>query len=376
MPQGQRVMSTVATQGMARGLLRYSNWDALFIGFSVLHLVALVLFPSIPLIALGLWWNSNTISHNFIHLPFFRSNRWNRAYSVFLSALLGYPQSMWRDRHLAHHRGQLWSVKLSAAVDSEAVAVMALWGTLLYAVPQFFLFVYLPGYAIGMSLCYLHGYFEHFGGTISHYGFAYNVTFFNDGYHVEHHRLPGEHWTRLPAYVWPGTPSSSWPAVLRWIERINIETLERIALHSRTLQSFLLWSHKRALRQLLPHFKNVRRITIIGGGMFPRTAIILRELVPDASITIVDARSDHIDTARQFFNGPFATETRLFDPTCSEDTDLVVIPLSFIGDRGSIYDSPSAPIVLVHDWIWSRPGRGAIVSVLLLKRINVVLKLH
>jgi len=37
-------MDTVAVRGISRGLLRYSNWDALFIGLSVLHLFALVWF--------------------------------------------------------------------------------------------------------------------------------------------------------------------------------------------------------------------------------------------------------------------------------------------------------------------------------------------
>jgi len=369
-------MDTVAVRGISRGLLRYSNWDALFIGLSVLHLFALVWFPSVPVLALGLWWNSNTISHNFIHLPFFRSNRWNRAYSLFLSVLLGYPQTFWRDRHLAHHGGHRLNLKLSPAIVVEAAAVLTLWGVLLYTVPRFFQFVYLPGYLVGLSLCYLHGYFEHSGGTSSHYGFAYNVAFFNDGYHVEHHRLPGEHWTRLPAYVRPATRVSAWPAILRWIERINIETLELVAIRSKWLQRFLLKTHERALRRLLPRISQVRRVTIIGGGMFPRTAILLRALIPKASITIVDAQPGHIQTAMGFLSDDVPTETRLFDPAVTEDTDLLVIPLSFIGDRRTIYRHPPAPIVLVHDWIWSMHGAGAIVSVFLLKRINFVLKDH
>jgi hypothetical protein len=68
------------------------------------------------------------------------------------------------------------------------------------------------------------------------------------------------------------------------------------------------------------------------------------------------------------------SEVRLFDSAISEDADLIVIPLSFIGDRGAIYRTPPARQVLVHDWIWSRHGSGAIVSVLLLKRINLVSK--
>src|SRR5712691_7016852 len=56
-----------------RGILRHSPWDALFIGLAVVHGLLLLVAPFAPVIALGLWWNSNTISHNFIHKPFFRS---------------------------------------------------------------------------------------------------------------------------------------------------------------------------------------------------------------------------------------------------------------------------------------------------------------
>ena len=367
-------METVATHRISRGILRHSRWDAVLIGLSLLHPVAMFLVPSIPVIAIGLWWNSNTISHNFIHLPFFRSSRWNRAYSIFLSLLLGFPQTVWRDRHLAHHNGHRIRTHFSAGIALELGAVLALWGFLLYTVPGFFLFVYLPGYALGLSLCFLHGYFEHAGGTTSHYGFLYNVSFFNDGYHVEHHRLPGEHWTRLPDYVRPGVRASSWPAVFRWIEYISIESLELIALQFPLLQRFLLRTHERALRRLLPALSNVRFVKIIGGGMFPRTAILLRRLIPDAAITIVDANAAHIETAASFLVEHVDSEVRLFDSAVPEDADLIVIPLSFIGDRRAIYRDPPARQVLVHDWIWSRRGSSAIVSILLLKRINLISK--
>src|SRR5881628_16948 len=58
-----------------RGVLQHSSWDALFIALALAHGLALIGFPSIPLIAIGLWWNANTIAHNFIHRPFFRSRR-------------------------------------------------------------------------------------------------------------------------------------------------------------------------------------------------------------------------------------------------------------------------------------------------------------
>ena len=85
-------------------VLRYSQWDALLIGLSCAYAALLLTVPSIPLIGIGLWWTANTVAHNFIHTPFFRSRVLNRGYSLFLSALMGIPQSLWRDRHLRHHR--------------------------------------------------------------------------------------------------------------------------------------------------------------------------------------------------------------------------------------------------------------------------------
>ena len=96
--------SNVRTVG--NSILRHSPWDALLIALAVLHGVLLLVVPSVPLVALGLWWNANTVSHNFIHLPFFRSRVGNRLFSAYLSLLLGLPQSLWKARHLAHHQDQ------------------------------------------------------------------------------------------------------------------------------------------------------------------------------------------------------------------------------------------------------------------------------
>ena len=87
-------------------LLQHSPWDALLAGLALAHGLLLVLVPSVPLVALGMWWNANTISHNFIHLPFFRSRTANRLFSGYLSLLLGVPQSFWKAKHLAHHAGR------------------------------------------------------------------------------------------------------------------------------------------------------------------------------------------------------------------------------------------------------------------------------
>jgi hypothetical protein len=52
--------------------------------------------------------------------------------------------------------------------------------------------------------------------------------------------------------------------------------------------------------------------------------------------------------------------------------DLVVVPLAFRGDRRRFYESPPAPRVAIHDWIWRRPtGPSRRISFLLLKRLNL-----
>jgi hypothetical protein len=61
-----------------------------------------------------------------------------------------------------------------------------------------------------------------------------------------------------------------------------------------------------------------------------------------------------------------------YDPGRYSGFDLVVIPLSYVGDREVIYARPPARAVLVHDWIWRARGTSAIVSLALLKRLNLV----
>jgi fatty acid desaturase len=205
-------------------VFRHSSRDVYLVALSLLHPIALVLAPSIPLIAIGVWWNSNTISHHFLHLPFFQSKTANRTYSLYLSALLGIPQSIWRDRHLAHHRGDPAHVRWRSLAAADTMMVFVVWGVLALMSPWFFLMVYIPGIILGLALCYLHGYFEHAGGTTSNYGMVYNFAFFNDGYHVEHHARPTQHWTRMRELVANDTRVSRWPAVFRWMEFFRLET--------------------------------------------------------------------------------------------------------------------------------------------------------
>jgi hypothetical protein len=337
-----------------------------FLWLAALHGVLLLVLPSVALIAVGLCWNSNTISHNFIHRPFFRSRRMNLMFSAYLSVLLGIPQVLWRERHLAHHRGARWRLRGSSQLFAETALVLGLWASLAVLNAHFFLTVYIPGYFAGLALCALQGYYEHASSVTSHYGAFYNFLCFNDGYHAEHHAHPGTQWTQLPRYVLPGVRTSRWPALLRWLDG-----LERIVLRSTILQSFVLASHRKAFRNLLPFLPATRRVLIVGGGLFPRTALILRELLPGARIEIMDKNAANLESARQILGcGVHYIHGRFTH--CNGRYDLIVIPLAYDECREAIYRNPPAPAILVHDWIWQRHGRGQVVSAALLKRLNLI----
>jgi hypothetical protein len=325
------------------------------------------------IIALGVWWGSNTVAHFFIHRPFFQHRLANQAFAAGLSVLLGIPQSLWRDRHLAHHAGGHRALAVSGEIVLQAMLVLALWAAMAASSPAFFLVTYLPGYLGGLALCALHGHYEHAGGTTSHYGTLYNALLFNDGYHVEHHAHPGVPWNRLPQLRAPAARTSRWPAPLRWMERFSLDSLERIVLHVPPLQRFVLRTHARAFRSFLPTWPPVDRVAIVGGGLFPRSYLILRDLLPSARFTIIDADASNLARAGALVD-PSTVELvhERFHERPRGRYDVLVIPLSFDGDRSVLYAHPPAPIVVVHDWIWRNRGDSRIVSLALLKRINVV----
>jgi hypothetical protein len=379
-------MTSAATGYPRMGFWRFSPRDAVLVALAASHAVVLAAWPAMPLIAIGLWWNSNTISHNFIHRPFFRSAAVNRLFSAALSVLLGIPQTFWRDRHLAHHAGVAWRLRLSPRLFgvawrlrlsprlfTETMLVVCSWALLASLKPRFFLLVYLPGYLAGLVLCGIQGHWEHATGeSVSHYGRIYNFLCFNDGYHAEHHAAPGIHWTNLPQQSRSRAGVSSWPALLRWLDIHPVELLERLVLRSPCLQRFVLRKHRRAIAALLQHLPPVRRVTVVGGGLFPRTALILGELLPSAQLTILDSELDSIETARPMLRSDIQFRNEWFFPGDQFDCELTVVPLCLRGNREAVYTHPPSAAVLVHDWIWRRRGTGAVVSFALLKRINLV----
>lgn len=334
-------------------------------------------------IALIVWWTSNTVAHVHLHTPILRPRALSRLLSLYLSALTLVPQTIWRARHLAHHRGaearERVRLGVQGAVEVGVVAHLAL--ALALVLPDMFFGSVLPGWLLGLGLCLLQGRGEHLDGApaISHYGRLYNWWWFNDGYHAEHHWRPGTHWTKLPALRLADAAHSARAPVLRGLAIADaLVGLERLALRSRRLQRWLVARHAAALRRLTPALagREIRQIVIVGGGLFPRSALALAEIWPQAQVTIVEANAGHLEQARQILarHGRAATLVHgRYEPGAPLQADLVVVPLALVGDRAALYTAGGPPRV-IHEWIWRRGGcRSAVVSPWLLKRVNLAL---
>jgi fatty acid desaturase len=213
-----------------------------------------VLVPAFFAVAWSYCWNMQCISHNFIHNPFF-SNRWlNRAYSVLETIALGVPHVLYHHYHMNHHFGDsdakgptgttrdwssiyrygkgtapegFWRYTLLsffrvevgpvlrtaarhgrgelAQTAVESAALGAFWIVMAVLDWRHFVCFYLPSYYLGWALSYAEGYLEHFGAqpgnqyanSVSSYNWLYNLLWFNNGYHQEHHWDPKVHWTRM-----------------------------------------------------------------------------------------------------------------------------------------------------------------------------------
>ncbi|HEV3256480.1 MAG TPA: fatty acid desaturase [Gemmataceae bacterium] len=213
-----------------------------------------VLAPAFVAIAWSYCWNMQCISHNFIHNPFF-TNAWlNRAYSVLETLALGVPHILYHHYHLNHHFGDSdargpdgstrdWSsiyrygqagrpeafwryclvsffrVEIGPVLRVvirhgrehilqclvETVVLGAFWLVMALVDWRYFVFYYLTSYYLGWVLSYAEGYLEHFNAqpgnhfanSVSSYNLLYNLLWFNNGYHQEHHWDPKVHWTRM-----------------------------------------------------------------------------------------------------------------------------------------------------------------------------------
>ena len=111
---------------------------------------------------------------------------------------------------------------------------------------------------------------------------------------------------------------------------------------------------------------------VVGGGLFPRTALLLREYLPDCRIIVLETNPDHLELARNFLGPDVELVRRHYQGDELPGCDLAVVPLAFRGDRASLYRRPPARHLLVHDWWWRPTGRTAGISVFLLKRLHLV----
>jgi fatty acid desaturase len=256
----------------ARGLFRVSSWDAIPAMLALVQLgLVFALFAAWPALtwparigwllvyAFSVGWNLNSIAHNFIHNPFFRSDRLNRLMSLVITLALVSPQTMYRYIHLKHHAGNADRPdETGATIDPLSIYQHGCEGkpepVLSYVFLQFFrdddpfelarrigakrprearqaLFEFwsmaavyggllvvglftarwpvplLLGAAsyLGQCVSNLCGYYEHLGGNpdkpiawgVSTYGRLYNWVFLYNGYHAEHHYRPRTHWTQM-----------------------------------------------------------------------------------------------------------------------------------------------------------------------------------
>jgi fatty acid desaturase len=201
-------------------------------------------------------WNINGVSHNLIHNPFFKTRILNRLFSVMESVTLGISQTFYKHVHHRHHMGNSdrpdehghthdwisiyrhgkngeaenpWSYIFLSYIREDPKAIYAeikrknqvdaRWGITEIAVLgatiaigialnwKFWVF-FLPFYYLGHCCTYLNGYFLHYGGNpdkpiawgVSSYDKWYNLLWFNNGYHAEHHFRPKLHWTRMQQF--------------------------------------------------------------------------------------------------------------------------------------------------------------------------------
>jgi hypothetical protein len=256
--------------------------------------------------------------------------------------------------------------------------------------------------AWALAFAHLQGRMEHVGGArhgVSHYGAVYNWLWFNDGYHAEHHRAMSTHWTALPAAAPPDSPArSALPPQLRglpplwtrvahamqagtsWLIARSLCGLERGCLWFPPLGAAMVRAHAGAFVRLRPLIGSPRRIVVVGAGLFPRSALALGSVFPEAQLLLVDARADHLARARHHLlrmapelAARAKYQTLHVDDLSSFSADLVVIPLAFEGDRSRLWTHTSRPALAVHEWSRGPIGPAATrVSRLLCKRIRFV----
>ncbi|MBI3072220.1 MAG: fatty acid desaturase [Deltaproteobacteria bacterium] len=275
-------------------LWKHSRWDAVLFAATLLQFALTIAWAAafdamsaaehiaafIPMVLL-FYYNPIVVTHNFLHTPFFASNKLNNAFAIFNSANLGLPQILYKYHHLTHHkysndpiengttqdpsstyrfgkdgRQEHWvpysafglfrdgtkyafreiqKKKKTHLMGYELISVALAFALLIALSWQWFLVVYAPLYLAGWFLAHVENYFEHFNATnarddaansVSYYHPLYNKLMFNEGYHQEHHLRPQRHWTERPQVqtefrdemARAQTHAASWPPLLGFLD--------------------------------------------------------------------------------------------------------------------------------------------------------------
>ncbi len=237
-------------------LIALSNLTLLVFATCSFGVVPLVLsLIMIALLCFAVCTNYQTVAHNFLHNPFFRSPLLNKLFSIINTMILGVSQTLYREHHMHHHkynndrqdpatgttldRTSTWRYSKSPDHEenifsyafigffkqdfmffvnsakkknthSQVYLETTLW--LLFVTLLAFinwrgtLFVFLPAWYLGQCAALFENYLEHHGSipgnrqtdSVSCYGTFYNWLWFNNGYHQEHHYRPQIHWTKIP----------------------------------------------------------------------------------------------------------------------------------------------------------------------------------
>lgn len=215
-------------------------------GLTLLLIAAIAIFVNCT--------NFQCIAHNFLHLPFFRSKLLNQIFSVLNTLPLGVPQSLYRLHHLNHHKynsdvqdpetgstkdyssiyrfsrksgeaESIWSYAMIGPLRSEfaalyeeakkqgsagqvwleTAALILFMAALCFSNYQFFIVFYLPVWYLGQASARAENYLEHYRArpgnrmtdSVSCYNRLYNLIWFNNGYHQEHHFRMQVHWSKI-----------------------------------------------------------------------------------------------------------------------------------------------------------------------------------
>ncbi len=235
--------------------------------------------------SLSISWNVNSVSHNFVHNAYFKSFTLNRAFSLLESVTMGFSQTMYDYVHRQHHIGN--NDRLGAHGDTidwisiyrhgrngqpehalkyaflsffrddpkriyglirkhslwlanfavfELIISFGLIISLFYINWQLGLY-FVVFYYLGHSLSAMNGFYEHLGANpdkpiawgVSCYNKLYNFTWFNNGYHAEHHYRPKHHWTKMhelhisikEKQIQAGVKVIGWPQQIGFLQTKN-----------------------------------------------------------------------------------------------------------------------------------------------------------